>query len=234
MLLYLIRHGDPVYVTDTLTERGRLQAEAVGKRLAASGIDRVFASSMGRAQETAMPLCRMIGKEYTVEHWAREVGEERMTTYPDGIVKSVSAIQNTAFRQDGSVDLPYDRYMENIVFKSTRLDEAVEYIEREGNEFLERLGYRYENGVYRIVKPSEERVALFCHAVFTRTWLSVLLHIPLHLVTAGFQTTHTGVTVLEFKNNEDGFTAPKCLCFSDVSHLYAEGLDIIHDNKIGL
>ena len=28
MLLYIIRHGDPIYATDTLTERGRHQAEA--------------------------------------------------------------------------------------------------------------------------------------------------------------------------------------------------------------
>lgn len=42
MLLYIIRHGDPIYVTDTLTERGRLQAEAVGKRLAYEGVDRFF------------------------------------------------------------------------------------------------------------------------------------------------------------------------------------------------
>lgn len=32
MLLYLIRHGDPDYTTDSLTERGIAQAEAVGKR----------------------------------------------------------------------------------------------------------------------------------------------------------------------------------------------------------
>ena len=35
MLLYMIRHGDPDYSTDTLTERGWQQAEAVGKRIAA-------------------------------------------------------------------------------------------------------------------------------------------------------------------------------------------------------
>ena len=58
MLLYIIRHGDPDYTTDTLTERGWAQAEAVGKRLAASGINRVFSSPMGRAKQTAEPTCR--------------------------------------------------------------------------------------------------------------------------------------------------------------------------------
>ena len=44
MLLYIIRHGDPDYSTDTLTERGWQQAEAVGKRIAAAKIDRIFTS----------------------------------------------------------------------------------------------------------------------------------------------------------------------------------------------
>ena len=33
MLLYVVRHGDPIDEIDTLTERGRRQAEALGKRL---------------------------------------------------------------------------------------------------------------------------------------------------------------------------------------------------------
>ena len=67
-----------------------------------------------------------------------------------------------------------------------------------------------------------------------RVWLSNLLHIPIHLMWAGFQMTHTGVTVIEFRNNENGITAPYCRCFSDMSHLYAEGLDMRHDNKMSL
>lgn len=234
MLLYIIRHGDPIYVTDTLTERGRLQAEAVGKRLASAGIDRVFSSPMGRAKETAEPTCRLLGLDCTIENWTHEVGDERLITYPDGELKSISALQNTVFRENGNIDLTYDRAMESTGLNESRMNEALEYIEKNGNDFLERLGYRAENGVYKILRPNEEKVALFCHAVFTRTWLSVLLHIPLNIMTAGFQPTHTGVTVLEFKNNENGITAPKCFCFSDISHLYAEKLDTVHDNKVKL
>ena len=53
MLLFIIRHGDPIYNPDTLTPKGKLQAAAMGKRLAVHGIDRVFASPNGRARETA-------------------------------------------------------------------------------------------------------------------------------------------------------------------------------------
>lgn len=107
-------------------------------------------------------------------------------------------------------------------------------IEQRGNDFLERMGYREENGVYRILRENNERVALFCHSVFARAWISVLLHIPLHIMWASYKYTHTGVTILEFKNNVNGLTAPQCLCYSDMSHLYSAGLDMVHDNDIAL
>jgi len=109
---------------------------------------------------------------------------------------------------------------------------ALEYIEKNGNDFLERLGYKEENGVYRILRPNEEKVALFCHGAFSRAWISILLHIPVHMMWASFGYTHTGVTVIEFRNNENGITAPHCLCYSDISHLYAEGLDLFYDNEV--
>ena len=104
------------------------------------------------------------------------------------------------------------------------MKKAVDYIEKNGNDFLERLGYKEENGVYRIVRPNDEKVALFCHAAFSRAWVSVLLHIPLHIMWSGFDYDYTGVTVIEFENNENGITAPKCLQYADQSHNYAQGI----------
>lgn len=234
MLLYIIRHGDPIYETDTLTERGFLQAEAVGKRMFDAKIDRIFTSPMGRAKDTATPACRMLGLDFSVEDWAHEVEDDRLTPYPDGVMKSISFIPESVYRENGNIDLSYADTFECTGISGSNMRRARDIIEAGGKDFLERLGYREENGVYRILRPNEERVALFCHSVMGRAWLSSLLHIPLHLMWAGFEMTHTGVTVLEFRNRESGFTVPKCLCFSDMSHLYAAGLDMKHHNKIEL
>lgn len=232
MLLYIVRHGDPIYVTDTLTERGKLQAEAVGKRIAASKIDRIFSSPMGRAKETAEPACRMLGLEMSIEEWTHEIQDERLTPFPDGRRKSVSVIQNTYYRENGNIDLSYKDSCKCQGFSESEMDKALEFIEANGKNFLERLGYKEENGIYRILYPNEEKVALFCHGAFSRAWLSILLHIPVHMMWSSFGYTHTGVTVLEFKNNENGVTAPRCLCFSDIGHLYKEGLDMTYDNNV--
>lgn len=234
MLLYIIRHGDPIYSTDSLTDRGRLQAEAVAKRMADAGIDRVFSSPMGRARMTAEPTCRLLGLECNIEEWAHEIEDERLTPFPDGKMKSVTYVQNTYYRENGNIDLPYERSYECQGIAESHMKSAVERIEKGGRDFLERLGYREENGIYRIVRPNEERVALFCHAAMGRAWISTLLHIPLHIMWASFAYTHTGVTVMEFANNENGVTAPRCRCFSDMSHLFAAGLDMKHDNSIDI
>ena len=232
MLLYLVRHGDPDYKTDSLTERGKLQAEAVGKRIIASKIDRIFSSPMGRAKMTAEPACRLLGIEYEVEEWTKEVEEYIKTTYPDGKIKSIDGLQNTAHREGGCIDLSYENAFECPTIGESGMGAAVKYVEENGNAFLERLGYREKGGNYRILRENEERVALFCHGGFMRTWLSVLLHIPLHMMLADFDINHTGVTVIQFKNNENGITAPRLLCYSDLSHLYAEGLDMRYNGGI--
>ena len=225
MLLYIVRHGDPDYATDSLTERGILQAESVGKRMESVGIDRIFSSPMGRAQMTAAPACRMTGIKCEIEEWTKEISREIKTTFPDGKPKSISTLQNSIFRDNGGIDLDYARALESDGMSESLMHEALPYLEENGNRFLEKLGYKAEGGVYRIVKPNEDKVALFCHAAFARAWLSILLHIPVHLMWAGFGYTHTGVTVIEFKNYENGITAPRCLMYSDISHLYSYGPD---------
>lgn len=224
MILYIIRHGKPDYSTGALTEKGWAQAEAVGKRMAKLGVNKIFASPILRAQQTAEPACRMLGLEKQTEEWSHEIGDERLTSFPDGERKSISFVQNTYFRHNGNIDLPFDRAYECEGIKESEMKKAVDYIEKNGNDFLERLGYKEENGIYRIIRPNDDKVALFCHAAFSRAWVSVLLHIPLHIMWAGFDYDFTGVTVIEFANNENGITAPKCLTYADTGHLYAEGI----------
>jgi broad specificity phosphatase PhoE len=61
MRFLFIRHGEPDYINDCLTPTGRLQAEAAAKRLAGEGICEIFASPLGRAQETAGYTAEALG-----------------------------------------------------------------------------------------------------------------------------------------------------------------------------
>ena len=65
MLLYYLRHGDPIYDPDSLTELGHQQAQALSKRLSLYGLDEIYASTSIRAQMTAEPTCKALGLRFS-------------------------------------------------------------------------------------------------------------------------------------------------------------------------
>ena len=76
-----------------------------------------------------------------------------------------------------------------------------------------------------------ERVALFAHQGFGLAFLSCLLDIPYPMFCAHFDITHTGITVIELKD-EGGFSIPKICTLSNDSHIYREGLPTTYNNLI--
>lgn len=227
MILYIIRHGAPDYKTDSLTELGKIQAEAVGKRLYKAGINAVYSSPLGRAIQTAEPTCRLLGLECNIEEWAKEINGDEVTTYPNGEPISLSLLQTTYMRENGEMDLSFPDMFKCKALAASNIEGPFNYIKDNGRDFLERLGYKEENGIYRIIKPNDDKVALFCHAISSRLWVSELLHIPLHMMWSSFYPHYnTGVTAINFVNYKNGWTSPKCFFYNDVSHLYAEGLEV--------
>ena len=72
MKLYIIRHAEPDYEHHTITERGKKEAAALGKRYNASDFDEIYCSPLERAQMTCKAVTKGKGKVHTVE-WLREL-----------------------------------------------------------------------------------------------------------------------------------------------------------------
>lgn len=233
MLLYIVRHADPIYNPDTLTPKGRLQAQALAKRFAVHGLDKVYSSPMGRAVETAKPTCDLLGLKLNIEEWTREVADRFTLTMPDGTTEFAVNIENTFFRTDDNINLGSDWHKADI-FSSVNARKEYEALCLQSDEFLARHGYERQNGVYRITRANNDRVAVFCHGGFIALWLSHLLNIPAHMFMAGIGINHTGVTVIEFANRDSGYTAPYCLGLSDISHIYKENLPLKFTNYIDI
>lgn len=238
MLLFVIRHGDPVYRPDSLTPRGRMQAQALAKRFAVHGLDRIYSSPLIRAQETARPTAELLDLPVEIEEWTSETlaWEEFAHLYPDGKKHWIFYRQNTEFLQNGDENLGNHNWRRaKSVQDIVDLEHCYDRLAKASDAFLEKLGFRREGvGVYRIIEPNEERVALFCHQGFSMTWFPYLLGIPPHLFWSSFDINHTGVSVFEFANNPDGLTSPRCLALSDNSHLLREGLPYRFQNRIDL
>ena len=233
MLLYVVRHGDPDYENDSLTPLGTEQARALAKRFAASGLDRVYTSPLGRAKQTARPTCEALGIEPQVLEWTSEdeAFKDFSIAKPDGgRTWSFGYCRNTDYMTKAK-ELG-DRWYEVYPFSECRAKEGFERIARCSDEFLKSLGYERDGDVYRIISPSEERVAVFCHYGAGTTWLAHLLSISPPVFWGTFLINHSSFTVLRFPNDKEGYISPMCLAMSDCSHIYEAGLPLTFENWI--
>lgn len=226
MLLFYIRHGDPIYNPDSLTPLGHRQAEAIGKRLALYGVDEIYASTSERARLTALPTAEMLGKGINRLDFANEGHAwSELTTEVDGYRTWLfhSRITRALFNTDELIDMGHNWYM-HPELSYGNFGKGIERIQEGSDAFLLTLGYkRVGRGRYEVVENNDRRIAFFAHQGFGLAFLSCLLGIPFPHYTTHFDICHSGMTVIEFKN-EDGYAYPRVLMHSADSHLYKEGL----------
>lgn len=72
MRIIIIRHGEPDYAKDSLTENGFKEAHALSKRLLKEKIDYVYISPLGRAKDTAKEYLKQSQKQFMVLDWLKE------------------------------------------------------------------------------------------------------------------------------------------------------------------
>ena len=72
MKILIVRHGDPDYEKDYLTEKGLREVNLLGKRLGKLNISKIYCSPLGRAKATAKPTAEALGIEPEILDWLRE------------------------------------------------------------------------------------------------------------------------------------------------------------------
>ncbi len=223
MKFYIIRHGDPDYANDCLTEIGKQQAEALVPRLLEYNFDQIFSSPQGRAKQTAKPLCDELGVTPKIASWAHEIyfqcnhptkGSVFGTAAPEEIMRSEEVLSMG------------DKWHTHPFYEGTGAGEEVAGIHVAADMFFEKLGYKREGMRYKVVSPNEDSVALFCHGGLGTVLLGYILGIPEAICFSAFGLSQTGVTLVEFKNTESGYTASRCRFHNDTSHLYAKNMEI--------
>ncbi|MDD6041471.1 MAG: histidine phosphatase family protein, partial [Clostridia bacterium] len=148
MILYIVRHGEPDYVADSLTPLGRQQAQALVRRFQQSGLDRIYASPMGRARQTAQPTADALGLKIKIEPWMREIWPELALTLPDGRHSFVIDMPADELRSPEN-RRRYQDWYDMPALDSIHGRQAWERVNRYSDDFLRRLGYRrVSEGVY--------------------------------------------------------------------------------------
>lgn len=235
MLFYFIRHGDPIYNPDSLTEKGKEQAEALAVRLERAGIDKIYASSSVRAIQTAEPLAKRLGKDIEILDWCNENYTFREFSIEENgerrwIFQSPQLLK--LFLSDEVLSLGH-KWFKHSAFKGTQCEQGIIRIARNSDDFFRSLGYIHnaKERFYEASEPNEMRIALFAHEGFSHVFLPYVLDLP-YPVFARFEYGHTGMSVIDFRTYSGGMTFAKLMQYSNDSHLYKEGLPTEYNNRI--
>lgn len=237
MIFYYIRHGHPIYNPDSLTPLGQRQAEAVGKRLAVYGVDKIYTSTSNRAIETARPTCELLHKESVALDFANEGYAYEDFAVPIENGKRcwffVNKFYKDAITSEEIINLGFKWYDQPPFKANDRFKKGIDRIFNESDEFFKNLGYEHirYSGKYKVTKSNNERVAFFAHQGFGLAFLSCILDIPFPMFSTHFDITHSGITVINF-DEVDGYSIPKVLTLSSDSHLYKEGLPTKYNNAL--
>ncbi|WP_432800323.1 histidine phosphatase family protein [Poriferisphaera sp. WC338] len=219
MRIYVIRHADPDYANDTITDLGHQEAAALAERLESVRIDKIYSSPMGRAQATAGYTAKRKGMEIETLDWTAELGwriNEGRNAAWDFHGHEIRSNLEAYGCEDWHLAEPFD----NPEFRC-----GYDQIVAESDAFLSSYGYRRDGGGYRFDESNESAVAVFCHGGFGLTWLSHLLAIPVPMVWAGFHLRPTSVTTVQLEERKPGLATPRCVGMADVSHLVMSGLE---------
>ena len=240
MILFYIRHGDPIYSPDELTPLGRRQAESVAKRLCMFGVDEIYSSTSTRAMQTAQPTCELMKKEMITLDWMHESYAHKEMSIPVEGAKSTWCWAHPQYSQilaSREVRSMGDLWHEHPSLKEFELDRCPKRIGHEMDLWLASLGFEHdrEKGMYKVTTDNtHKRIALFAHEGAGKAFMSELLDIPFPYYAAHFEMKHTGMTAIYFDEGYsvkfDGYARARVMTLSNDSHLFRDGLPTNHQS----
>ena len=219
MRFLFIRHGEPDYVNDCITPRGQLQAAAAARRLACENICEIYASPLGRAQETADYTARALGLKITTLDFMRELywGGEGL---PDN--GHIWMLSDRMINEE-NFDFSAQDWREHPYFKNNIVMLHYEKVVAGIDEFLESQGYRHEGRRFFCSQENTKTIALFSHGGSGGAALSHILSLPFPYTLCVFPYTFTSVIVVNFPSVPGQYVHPRVELFNDAAHIKGFG-----------
>ena len=221
MKLLIIRHGDPDYSIDSLTPTGRKEAELLARRMEKLDVTAFYCSPLGRARDTAAPTLKAMGREAEILPWLQE--------FTPRVIRPDSDQPHVAWDwlpQDWTAFPAFydkDHWMEHPAFEEAGVAQAAETVFRGLDALLAKHGYVREGNTYRVERPNEDTIVLFCHFGLECLLLSHLLGISPMPLWHGTCAAPTSVTLLTTEERRKGTAAFRMNAFGDTAHLYTAG-----------
>lgn len=224
MRLIIIRHGDPDYSIDSLTERGWREAELLTDRIAKLKVKNFYVSPLGRAKDTASLTLKKMNRTAEECEWLREF--PCMIRRPD--VGGARTIAWDWLPEDWTADPRYfdrNEWCRTEIMREGGVEERYRYVTDSFDALLAAHGYVRDGELYRAEQPNRDTLVFFCHFGLECVLLSHLMGISPMLLWHNACAAPTSVTTIYTEERREGKASFRVNSFGDISHLYAAGVE---------
>lgn len=223
MRILIIRHGDPDYEHDTLTEKGHREAALLAARYGKEKIDYFYSSPLGRAKHTCDYVAKAHGREkdIIIKPWLEEFG--CTCQLPSGRLRYIPWDMLPREWIDNPKMYDKDTWYQQDFYEKGGMEARVRTVTDGLDQLLASHGYKRDGNIYRTEKGHTETIALFCHFGLEALLLSHLCGISPIPLWHHFVALPTSVTTLYTEERREGEAVFRCAGFGDTGHLYAGG-----------
>lgn len=238
MKIILIRHGDPDYENDSLTEKGIREAKLLSDRTVNWPVTKFYCSPLGRAQKTASYTLERVGREAVTYEWMKEF------FYPvnDPVTGRFGVPWD--FMPEHWTEIPdmYDKngWKETQVYSSNPdLVPAYDQVCKGLDGILESYGYTRCHNYYlnrnlsaqtnsptaqnSMPNYTDSTIVIFCHLGVSCVMMSHLLGISPAVLLHSLFLAPTSVTILATEERRNHIAQFRAQVIGDTSHLLKGG-----------
>ncbi|MBQ9299677.1 MAG: histidine phosphatase family protein [Clostridia bacterium] len=221
MRILIVRHAEPDYVHDCLTEKGRREADLLGQRLAAIPAKAYYVSPLGRAQETAAYTLKRVNRQAVTLPWLAEFrGRVPVPGTDRGRIPWDYRTAQWAGREQL---MDRENWQQDALVRGGTVADIWQETKDGVDALLMEHGYRRDGCVYRCENNTDDTLVLFCHYGIGMAVLSWLTNMPPVPMWQNFLFLTSSVTTVITQERIKGEIEFRCLCAGDVSHLLAAG-----------
>ncbi|MBE5859287.1 MAG: histidine phosphatase family protein [Butyrivibrio sp.] len=236
MKLLFIRHGDPDYEKDALTEKGKKEAMLLSNMIDTFGIDDVYQSPLGRAKETASYSLLRLGKEAVTYEWLKEfpavfdpnLSESARQAYENELVFNKETgkydgrilwdVLPSYYAQHQDIFDPV-KWRESEIVKCSNMVPIYDEVVSEFEKLLADYGYVRDGRIFRVKEGNDKVIAFFCHFGITCVLLSYLWQISPFTLFQYLAAAPTSVTEVVSEERQKGIAIFRTLRIGDITHL---------------
>ena len=218
MKILIIRHADPDYSIDSITEKGKRERELLTARLEKENISAIYSSTLGRAKDTIQPTAEHFGITPIQCEWLREFEYPKIKVPYQENEKNAWDLLPT-FMNDNPI--LYTSDWKNVDFiKNSEVPMAYDEVVKSFDKAISDHGYTRNGAYYNVTNSNHDTIVFTCHFGLGAILVSHLFNVSPYVFWQHSFLAPSSVSVFYTEERLDGKASFRCSALGDISHLY--------------